>query len=278
MEAQTIIDVQNEIENAINEAFKLAFEKSRGNFVALIGFGEKQSMQSDCCDNKSDEISSYRFGDKSDYLFVTDRIEFVSNYLNKHYKDNCFLYQGSEGKDCISIELMIYTLIWESYFYLKSLVRLSQLAIGNEYKWELNIPNEGKWSFLYNNVIKPLQDNNLLLGTVVQQSFSSDLRNSFAHSMFRIDESISIIEYWSKRWKECHLISFEDFQMKFFKSAYLSLCLHNRIIEYQNQLIVQDFSYESIEIEGKKAYIRVIKINGVNVFDLKFDDNRQLYL
>ena len=102
MEFRTIIDVQNEIDNAINEAFKLAFEKSRGNFVALIGFGEKHGMQLGCCDNKSDEISSYKVGDKSDYLFVTDRIEFVSNYLNKHYKDSCFLYQGSEGKDCMS--------------------------------------------------------------------------------------------------------------------------------------------------------------------------------
>lgn len=98
MEAQTIINVQSEIKNAINEAFKLAFEKSRGDFVALIGFGEKQGLQSGCCDNKSDEIYSYKVGDKSDYLFVTDKIEFMSNYLNKHYKDNCFFIKVPKEK------------------------------------------------------------------------------------------------------------------------------------------------------------------------------------
>lgn len=293
---ETIESIKSEIEDSVDEAFKLAFEASRGNFVAFVGFGEKQNFVPDL---DEEENNSYEMGYTSDYysdyLMDTDRIEFLSNYLNKYYSKEGFLYQGNKGKDCISIELMIYTHIWESYFFLKTLVRLAQLSIGNDYKWSIDIPDGGKHCFLLSHVIQPLTEKNILLGKLVHQSFSSSLRNSFAHSMYRIDEQNSLIEYWCNsrsqkndscnklnrtiQLKECHLISFDDFQLKFFKSAYLSLYLHNKTIEYQNHLIVQDNSYESINIEGKQAYIRVIKVNGTNVFDVKFGkDNHSLYL
>lgn len=162
--------------------------------------------------------------------------------MNKHYIENATDYSGAEGIDRILVEMMIYTHIWESYYFLKHLMRLAQLSIGKDYPWKVELPDGGKYDFLQNNVIRPMKTHGLLLGEIVENGFSSYLRNSFAHSRFIIYENSKEIYYGCKTDKKKVIrrrISFDDFQRKFFQSAFLSYYLVNMIGEYKNDLMKQ---------------------------------------
>lgn len=287
MTVDTIINVKSKIENAVEEAFRSALNYSHGDFVAFIGFGELIKGTENISNTKYND-SLYKIGELTDFYMDEDRIDLLSSYLNKYYKEDDLLYDDFEKRYRLSVELMIYTHVWESYFSLKSLVRLSQLSIGNGYLWSLDIPDGGKHKFICNYIITPLIQHAVLLGNIVKESFSSDLRNSFAHSMYRINYNDKYIEYWcndhnpkdcknrsgsdnsKEKIKQYHLITFEDFQLKFFKSAYLSLCLYNKIVEYQNHLVTQENSHEVVYINNKKAFITAIKENERYSFVLEF--------
>ena len=230
-----IFDIQNNIQIAINEAFDKAINASKDNFIAFLAEGDYlvQLKQSGKCPFVVDY--------KGDIPFDIKRHEFMCRYLNKHYIENATDYPGAEGIDRILVEMMIYTHIWESYYFLKHLMRLAQLSIGKDYPWKVEIPDGGKYDFLQKTVIKPTKNRGLLLGEIVESSFSSYLRNSFAHSRFNIYENTKEIYYGcnvdNKTTKR--RISFDDFQKKFYQSAFLSYYFVNMIGEYKSDLMKQ---------------------------------------
>ena len=98
-----------------------------------------------------------------------------------------FNYQGETGIDDLSIEMMIYTHLWSSDFFLKSLLRLSNIVAGNGYLWELETPERGFHTRMQNEVIAPLKSANLKLGEILESTYSTVIRNAFAHSLYNVD-------------------------------------------------------------------------------------------
>lgn len=231
-----IFDIQKNIQLAVNEAFEKAINASKDNFIAFLAEGDYlvQLKQSSRCPFVVDY--------KGDIPFDIKRHEFMCRYLNKHYIENATDYPGEEGIDRILVEMMIYTHIWESYYFLKHLMRLAQLSIGKDYPWKVEIPDEGKRKFLQEMVVKPMKMNGLLLGSIVEDSYSSYLRNSFAHSRYVIYENSKEIYYGCKTDNKKNTrkrISFDDFQRKFYQSAFLSYYLVNKIGDGRSGLLEQ---------------------------------------
>lgn len=48
-------------------------------------------------------------------------------------------------------------------------------------QWNPNIPENGKYMFVKNKIITPLQKKNFSLGNIVTKAFDSNIRNAFAH-------------------------------------------------------------------------------------------------
>lgn len=162
------------------------------------------------------------------------REAFYLHYLNRNYKIEGFHYEGESGIDDLSIEMMIYCHLWDSHYFLKSLYRLSAIVDGRGYKWKVNIPDHGKWSFINDNIVKPLVGKSYELGSIVKKAYSSDIRNAFAHSLYNIDVTTRKILLRPERNRQW--ITFAEFQERFLYSAFLMNFMQNQLELRHNTL------------------------------------------
>ena len=122
-----------------------------------------------------------------DRYYDETRELFYLHYLNRNYSKEGFKYDGEAGIDDLSIEMMIYCHLWDSSYFLKSLYRLSCILCNEGYQWNPNIPENGKYMFVKDKIITPLQKKNFSLGNIVTKAFDSNIRNAFAHSLYNVD-------------------------------------------------------------------------------------------
>ena len=95
-------EIVTEIELALNDAYAKMFNEDRLSFILLVGRadvipGLKQQCSTDC-------VIDYQ----QDRYFDETRERFYLRYLNRNYKKEGFNYEGDEGIDDLSIEMMIY--------------------------------------------------------------------------------------------------------------------------------------------------------------------------
>ena len=121
------------------------------------------------------------------------REAFYLRYLNRNYRKDCFDYSEDSGIDNLSIEMMIYTHLWNSMYFLKSICRISYALAGKGYAWNPQIPENGKYKFMHDEVITPLIDGGYKLGEILEKGYKSSIRNSFAHSLYDVDVASRMI-------------------------------------------------------------------------------------
>jgi hypothetical protein len=211
--------IKKEVDKAIIDAFETMAAKDNTSFILLIGradimHGLAMHAKSNCVIDNNLDI----------YLDET-RTSFYLRYMNRNYKKCGFRYEGDSGLDDLSIEMMIYTHIWESEYFLKSLVRLAGILNDKGYIWEPEIDNHGKWDFMKENVIQPIKPYCPELANIIQKAYSSDIRNAFAHSLYNIDPQSRNIYIRPQRGPQT--IPFDKFQEKFLYSVVLMNCLLN---------------------------------------------------
>lgn len=214
-------EIRENVDNAINLAFQMMARVDNTSFILYIGRadimrGLGKHAKSDCViDNHLD-------------IYLDDtRTSFYLRYMNRNYKKNGFRYEGVSGLDDLSIEMMIYTHIWESEYFLKSLVRLAGILNGKGYIWEPEIDSHGKWDFIKKNVVQPIEPYCPELANIIQKAYSSDIRNAFAHSLYNIDPKSKNIYIRPQRGSQT--IPFATFQEKFLYSVILMNSLLNTI-------------------------------------------------
>lgn len=154
-----------------------------------------------------------------DRYYDETRELFYLHYLNRNYSKEGFKYDGEAGIDDLSIEMMIYCHLWDSSYFLKSLYRLSCILCNEGYQWNPNIPENGKYMFVKNKIITPLQKKNFSLGDVVAKSFDSNIRNAFAHSLYNVDIKSRKIYTRTKQGNKTY--TFDEFQCLFLYSVIL---------------------------------------------------------
>lgn len=216
-----LVEILEEINNAIEETYNYVCKHDYISFILLIGradviHGLKQQVGTDC-------VIDYQ----GDRYYDETREGFYLRYLNRNYTREGFNYFGDNGIDDLSIEMMIYTHLWDSKYFLKSLVRLAAIVKGDGYLWDPDIPDNGKWGFFHDRIIAPLKAKNLKLGEVVEKGYSSDIRNSFAHALYDVDVERRSISLRPKR--GYRMISFDDFQKKFLYSVVLMNKMQNTL-------------------------------------------------
>lgn len=214
-------EIYDEVIDVIEKSFRKIAKEDYLSFILYIGRAEmipglKTHIGTDC-------VIDYRL----DRYYDVTREAFYIRYMNRNYKKEGFIYEGESGIDDLSIEMMIYCHLWDSVYFLKSLYRLAAILDGKGYKWNLNVPENGKYNFVKDNIISPLQAKNIELGNLVAKAFDSNIRNAFAHSLYSVD--VELRKVYTRTRQGLRAYTFEEFQKIFLYSVILMNKLQNFI-------------------------------------------------
>lgn len=240
-------EIIDKISIAIDEVFLRMVKEDYTSFILFIGRadiipGLSRLAHTDC-------VIDYQL----DRYYDDTREGFYLRYLNRNYYKEGFHYQGESGIDDLHIELMIYMHLWDSLYFLKSLSRIAAIISHRGYLWKPSIPENGKWEFIKSNIVNPLKEHQLALGDIIEKAYSSSIRNSFAHSLFTINQDARQIMIRPR--SGFQTIQFEDFQEKFLYSVILMNKLQN----------AQELNHDSFASQGKTLTDTFLTPDGVSV-------------
>ena len=144
-----IKEIYDEVINVIEESFETIAKKDYVSYILYIGRadmipGLRTHVGTDC-------VVDYQL----DRYYDETREAFYLHYLRRNYSREGFHYEGESGIDDLSVEMMIYCHLWDSSYFLKSLYRLAAILDGNGYQWSPDVPENGKYSFIKDNIISP---------------------------------------------------------------------------------------------------------------------------
>ena len=224
-----IFEIISNIENATNELAQKAFKTNQTSFLLLLARGDvtkglKRSVGTDCVTDYMGDL--YR-GKTAERFYI--------RYMNKNYKREGFTYEGEDGLDALSIEMMIYTHLWASSHFLKTLYRFGSIFNGQDYPWEVDMENRktGRWEWMNDNVIKPFEGTSLSLAPIIKNAYNLDIRDSFAHALYTIEAEKREVHLYPKRGR--FVLTFDEFQRKFLYSVLLMNTLHNKMELWHDQ-------------------------------------------
>jgi len=222
-------EIEAKVNNAIEEALLSLSRISQPNYCLLIARAGVEPML------ETIGKSRYVMDNAMDVYHDETRQRFYLNYLNANYSKGVLDYTEEDGLDNLYIEMMIYSHLWDSQRFLKDIYRIATMIAGRPYDWELGIEDGLSYKVMKDEVIVPLKTKGLKLGEIIESSYSSHIRNSFAHSLFDIDVHSREIHLRSKHIKtlEDSLLTFDAFQDKFLHSIFLCYCLTNIIDIYR---------------------------------------------
>lgn len=153
--------------------------------------------------------------------------------------------------------MLIYSNVWEDVGYLKFLLRLSQLVDGMDYKWDTDLEYHNYLhTVITEQIIKPLQNQGLVLGDLIQSAYSSDIRNAFSHSMYTIYPDSRKIELWlgrDEKSRRREWMTFDAFQVKFLMTIRIWNYLFHMVEECRKSVAMNKVRTGLIPLPDGKA-------------------------
>ncbi len=237
--------IQMEVESSINEVFQKAKTNQTNNDYYLF-LCIAQYVQSYESTGDNPHFIDYRMDGYNDEL----RLNILIEYINHHYSFNSA--NTVDSGFSITLELMIYSHMWESKPVLKQLKRLVDLTESKRYNWNIKVPDMGKHTFIRNEIRDKLQTQNLKLAKVISQGFHSQLRNAFAHSDYSLEfetPKIELLNYNEPNW-QIQSITFDEWTVRFCYTFMLSYYLHNKFQEERQLLNSGDYYVKLKDKDG----------------------------
>lgn len=241
----------NECENALGDAMRTLYEDRPDYFLLFLSQGEYNHL----CKN-IEGLSPYMTDYTWDFQINTHQRNCIVHYLNRNYRKPGFSYSEDNIDDLIT-EMMLYSHIWEDICFLKFLLRLSLLIDGQDYLWITDLEyHTDLYETIQDQIIAPLKKKGLHLGELIASSYSSNIRNSFSHSMYSIDVNRRMISLWGGRTKDKSWnqdLTFEEFQEKFLKSVRIWNTLFHLIDECRRNAALGQSTSGLIPLESEKV-------------------------
>lgn len=241
----------NDCESAIVEAMTRLHESRPDYLILFLSQGEYNPL----C-GKIEGVSSYCTDYAMDFHENHYQRDYIIHYLNRNYKKPGYTYTEETIDDLIT-EMLIYSNIWEDVGYLKFLLRLSQLVDGMDYKWNTGLEYHNYLhTVITEQIIKPLQNQGLVLGDLIQLAYSSDIRNAFAHSMYTIYPDSRKIELWlgrDEKSRRREWMTFDAFQVKFLMTIRIWNYLFHMVEECRKSVAMNKVRTGLIPLPDGKA-------------------------
>lgn len=256
-----------EVEAAIVELFDYA-KNHNYNYILFLADGEYHSKY------LNSGLSPFVISNMIDYYKEATRFAFSQHFLNIFYSFGTGVTQTTDTPMNLAVELMVYTHIWESTKFLKQLYRMTELANGRSYVWEVdNIPEAHKHSFIRGSVRDVFAKLGLKMADVMTKGFHTSLRNSFVHGEFTIDPTTMDITLHTYRIPrnlkafELDKISANQWTEFFIYSALLNYLF---ILEKEKRInnILKDFGTDKFLI------IHPFKKNAFRARNIYYDNSR----
>ena len=242
--------IKVEVIESVKEGFKHVFSLGRNDrYIAFLADGSYAEARS----YGIRRAESYTIDDRVSSGKDKDRVEFLDVFTNARY--------FPEGKDetddnhyDLTMELMVYTHLWESQHFLKELFRLAKLSEGEEYPYRVAVPESGREDFIRNTIRESFNRAGLIkMAAVITNGFHTSLRNAFAHSQYEFDDDnrqIWLHNYKGRTW-ELHSITYDEWTRRLLYSVLLNYHLED--YKAQCRFHVEDvFHSKEFEIEIPK--------------------------
>lgn len=234
-----------EVKRAVKDAFELAKTNQIDNSYYLF-LSIAQKVNSFGIAGHNPYAVDYRMDGYNDEL----RLNTLLEYVNHNYT-----LKGANTIDTgftISVELMIYTHMWESKPVLKQLKRLVNLIDSEPYDWDVEVPDMGKHLFIRNEIRDKLSNKGLHLAEIISNGFHSQLRNAFAHSDYALEmdtPKIELLNFSQTSW-QMRSITFDEWTERFCYTFLLSFYLHNTFQEERQTLASGNYNVKLKDING----------------------------
>ena len=227
-----------EIDKRVLEAIGLTLDKVRlksfSDFALLLASGDYYEVLY----THTNDMSPYVIEDPTDELIDDTRQSFLNSFLRKYInriKDGVEMYD-QELEYEINIQLMVYTHVWESHWFLKQLERIAAILTGKGYVWKSSVMTTPKSSFIREHIIQRLDGKSDLLD-IIKRCYSDTLRNDFAHSSYYIDMGDRAIKSHKHGLLEENVITFSEWEKMFVNTILLSVDLNNMLFETKQNFV-----------------------------------------
>ena len=235
--------IDNEVKLALHEAFEfIKLNCVDHDYILFLADGEfKEKMV-----GSQLRLNPYSIDNREDYLKDETRQNFFIQFMRSFYSFPKKRPRVDDDEYRLTMELMIYTHIWESKGFLKQLHRIASLSNSESYKWKVEVPEMSKHEFIRASIRDILRQNNLGLAGVISKGFHTSLRNAFAHSEYHFNnhtKQIRLDTYKGASW-DIKEISFDDWTKRFAYTALLSYHFYNERA-LRRQSLIKDFKKDN---------------------------------
>lgn len=261
---QDFILLDNEVLHSIEEAFNFIKDNCLDHdYVLFLADGEFRPEFKQA----NSKLNPYGIDNRVDKYKDESRLGFFLNFMRTFYAFHESKTETVDDESKITMELMIYTHIWESKPFLKQLFRLASLASGKSYNWIVSVPDMSKNTFIRNNIRNIFKSKNLRISTTISKGYHSSLRNAFAHSEYYLDNNFKHIHldtYKGDSW-DFSEISYNEWTKRFLYTALLSYHFLN--VKYlKRKSLCSDF--------GKDEFLIILPSNPIKFRAVKIYYNK----
>lgn len=241
-------EIRKEIQQAYVEVFEYARnnEKNKNDYVQFLA----RVFYDETITNP--KFSNWQVDRDLERILDHDRVEFVLQYLNEHYnfKDS----QSTDTKYSLSIELMIYSHLWESQHHLSNLKKLADLCDSKPYDCAVKIPMDSKFKFVKNNIHEVFKKHNLKIYNIMNDCYRSQFRNAFAHSLYHFSINGNFIDFENYDGEKdiIQKISFDEWTEIFLKTVLI------------HHIYTEQFEIAKLSLVNGQKYETSMHYNGDN--------------
>ena len=134
--------IKFEVDTAIGEAFQFAKQNENNENDYVLFLSNAEYVEKYVGTNVNPHVVDYRINGYRD----EERLKFLVEYLSNAYSFHA--ENTMDSKTSITIELMIYTHMWESKPFLRQLKKLANLCKSENYDWNVDVPDYTKHTFI----------------------------------------------------------------------------------------------------------------------------------
>lgn len=231
--------IDSEVKSSLEEAFDFLKNNCVDyNYIIYLADGEYHEKYR----NSDLNLNPYTIDNRGDRHKDLSRQNFFIQFMKTFYSFQNDIKETFDDEYILTMELMVYTHLWESKPFLRQLYRLADLINGKSYSWKVSVPDMSKHIYIRKEIRDILKSKNLSLANIITNGFHTSLRNAFAHSEYQIDirnKFIYLDTFKGGNW-DIERISFDDWTIRFVYSALFSYHFLNLKAQKRAEL-VKDF-------------------------------------
>jgi len=253
---KTIENIGPRIESALRETLHLSrfLQKRRNDVVVWLenGYYEKG-------------IEGYIIGPGMDHFNDLDRNQYCSSYVKEEYELRIGQIDDPDEnsrliKKSIRQELSIYQDFWESVVALRILRNLVNLLTLQAYDWRLQIDKSNKSQIIREEIRDKLEGLGCDLGSIIRESYATQIRNAIAHRDFRIDENhIVLLNYQKQEYCNFRSLTLDEWEHRFA----LTFLLNNELLSVRaklRKLLSKEATTWDVSVPSKQGGYRLLKL------------------